>query len=226
MPHLLVVLDDADHPETSHAHHVRLTVTQLSEYSTPSLGSIGFKLEVDGGGVDQEDFRQVRNPAIYLRSTGKMRIIHADEARISFATKPEDFTGSNGAARGRFVRDGTYLSPVYTLDIPAVLRSSQWTGIVPAGYGSSADPFRVKVIGYDGPDGTGAPRTMQLGPRGFLHTYDLSGLGTIRSFRYSVEMDASSSGDPLVKDTPVFNGIWFVFRRKGRGPAWTAWGER
>ncbi len=142
----------------------------------------------------------------------------------------------------RFVRGGTYTSPLYRLDAPAALGQAQWSGVVPVLLHMAQDPsdpvdsppvldslgypvplpqqqaLQVKVIGYSQPDGIG---------QAFEKTLDTSGRveglpdTRIRSFRYTVHFDCSAAAGVLV-ESPVFESIWFTLRRPGRS-GWTAW---
>ncbi len=123
--------------------------------------------------------------------------------------------------QGRYVRTGTYTSPLYVLDQAGGVIRSQWTGIVPHGF--PAQVLRVEAFGYGDPDGTVlAAGPFPLDQSGVVYDLPQEFQG-VRSFRYKVYFDCSYAPSPLL-DTPVFESIWFTVRQPGRAPRWSFWG--
>lgn len=123
----------------------------------------------------------------------------------------------------RFVRRGTFTSPLYALDEPARLKLAQWTGFRPLkADGTPAGSIVVQVAGYENPDGTGWSQTATLGGPGSLDDLGALGLASaVRSFRYTVLFDVPTADiPPPLCDSPVFESIWFTFARPGRAPRW------
>ncbi len=121
----------------------------------------------------------------------------------------------------RFVRKGTFLSPLYVLDAPGRLSLAQWTGIVPPESAFPPGCLSVEVIGYSDVAGT-VPSGAAVPCPASGPVYALSPLGTVRSFRYKVTFDCDAVSTVL-DDTPVFESLWLAFRRRGRTPAWFSW---
>lgn len=133
-------------------------------------------------------------------------------------------------SRDKFVRTGSYRSPLYRVSPGATLRQAQWTGMRP--FGMAFDLFTVQVTGYRDMDGTDAAMTVTLPPAAASDPSSaissLPALGmppNLRSFRYTVDFDASAWAGPLA-DSPVFDHIWLTFERSGRSRAWSAWETR
>ena len=152
---------------------------------------------------------------------------------------------------GRFVKHGTYTSPLYVLDSPTRMLTAQWEGLTPHWFecadhhGEPLDPFTVQVEGFSSATGDPASSTgtVRLGdwdpaaPHAGAHTlddskevYDLTSLGIVRSFRYTVGFDCSkvkidlgSVPQKVLDDTPVFQSISFAYARQGHAPAWSGW---
>lgn len=214
-------------PLDGHAHHVALslsydgTATRFSlfidgrDYATrPSDGPMSWmridpETGADGGLVATPEI------CLFLRRADEFRFHDRELAR-------ED--AEKLYRLGRFVRSGVYASPIYVFDAPARLTRAQWNGLVPPRLrDASGNPFtslRVEVIAYDE---AGAPRSVWLGPSGPID--DLSPTGLSKAFRYKVYFNCNPAAGVLT-DTPVFESIRLSFRRRGKSPAWTAWGSR
>lgn len=134
---------------------------------------------------------------------------------------------------GRYVRSGTYTSPLYVPDAPVRLSHAQWTGVLPFGcVNASGNPvIAVELEGYATRPGdpghprlaTGFPAT--LAASGGLSNLSSLQLGTVRSFRYRVAFDCKTVPGTL-HDTPFLESIWFAFRRRGMASTWTKWEAR
>lgn len=135
---------------------------------------------------------------------------------------------ANRFRTGRFVKKGTYISPLYVLDADATLRHCQWTGMTSPSFKDAVgigipDPFAVRVKGYWDADGTNLAHEEPLPATGTV--YDLLAEGMppgIRSFRYEVAIDATAAAGPML-DTPVFRTLWLSYRRKGAANRWDGW---
>lgn len=119
--------------------------------------------------------------------------------------------------------DSRFRSPRYDLGTGGTLGLIGWTGI-PAGETGGAERIGIEVWVY-GYDSGGAP--LPGAPWKLSDTQDLSDLsaiGPMHSFEYEVRfvnLDPANTA-PLYR-TPIFESVWFILRRPGRAPAWTAW---
>lgn len=187
-------------------HHFRIT------FQATGASSTDISLEIDGALV-----RTVAAGPMFGQHHETILILGCDDVRI-YSSPPSE-SAQKVFERGRFVRRGTYQSPLYVCASPATLGFCQWTGIIPHGW-PQAGPIAAKVIPYANPDGTGAYPDIPLGASGAANPLDT---GIVRSFRYVVELSAPPAVPDPVLDTPIFESIWFTLQRKGRTPEWSAW---
>lgn len=232
-PHILqgayfnATLEDGDFPDgAAGCHHVVMALEQLLRDDGAYQTRID--LFIDGtdtvGGVALHP--QLLNPAVLTTGSSALSITGCDEVRVH--RRPLRKADAAALfAQGRFVRRGTFTSPLYDLGGPGRLTEARWHGVSPllsTAAGASIEPFRVQVLGFLDREGkVPAPRGAASVPRGA--PADLSVLGEMRSFRYSVRMDCAAAAGPLT-DTPVFDSIGFTLQRRGIAPAWTAWQSR
>lgn len=117
--------------------------------------------------------------------------------------------------RDRCERKGSFLSKVVAPGGRLTLGQAQWTGIFPAGMLRPGSPpsIEVDLIACDAA-GTELAR-VPLGKEG--ETSEIGKLGfpsNVEAFRYEVRLDCEDEPGPL-RDTPVFESIWFTFQRAG-----------
>lgn len=207
-----------DTSQTTRSHHVRILITGTS-LPDPVRTDVflyvdGVLLGTDGGGRP------------LLGTSGfdagfRFSVRRMDEIRLygKDVVPPEP---GEAFTMGRFVREGTYVSPLFVLAEPADLRETQWTGILPiAGLSAQVYQISVSATGYRDPAGQEPLGTLPLPGGGKVS--DLASLGKVRSFRYAVTL-RGPAGVPVM-DTPVFESIWFTFRRDGRRTGWSRWGS-
>ncbi len=185
------------------------------------------KLRFFVDGVERPDVLLTGDMTQSLSGQGQwMYLLSADEFKVTGTLPPDDAAlASYVAARhllGRFVREGTFTSPLYVLDGAASFENAQWAGIIPDGI--PGIPLSVEVEAYaTAPGEPGHPAlawSASLGPSGPVA--DLSGRPAVRSFRYFVRFDANAFPGVL-KDSPVFESVWFSFRRPSRAGRWQSW---
>lgn len=230
-------------------HHLRAEIEWMHDDPDPGQWHTDIRLFVDGNGATTRwPFGRGLN---ILGSNAYLSIRLADEVRLYYGDASRPPPAGETHRQGRFVRDGAYVSPLYVFDAPVSLADASWTGLTPPDYRAydpsaglppeespplfppvAIDPFVVELRGYwDAAGASPASGWILLGDgtavpdAGTL--FDLASAGLpkgIRSFRYRVGFHAADVAGPLV-DTPVFESIWFSFRRLGRHPAWTGWGR-
>lgn len=169
-----------------------------------------FLLHVNGGNVGDLPY-----PSVMRNTSGeKLKLSMCDEVRLFDRALTADEIDDLVDLTGRFVRHGTYVSPLYADAAGAPLRLAlgQWTGIAPAGLAAS---LAAEVAGYPDADGAGPESALPLGASGSVA--DLSPLGPVRSFRYRVHFAADA--EPVL-DSPVFESAWLTLRRRGTAPRW------
>lgn len=137
---------------------------------------------------------------------------------------------------GRFVRKGTYISPLYRSQTPLTLRRAQWIGLTPPSFkdagGAPVDPFRIELIGYVDEDGmtpAGPPAVLAdgVGASESGRWHDLAFLGfpvQVRSFRYRLTLDATNVAEAPI-DSPLFESIALGYQAGRRGPGWSTWDD-
>lgn len=150
----------------------------------------------------------------------ELEIQGVDELRFYGRDLP-DAEGDALRGLGRYAKEGVYVSPRYVFDVRTDIDAACFTGIVPAGLEDKV-AIRVEAIGYPDPEGTGPPVWREWETSGPLQPLGIAG---VRSFRYVVTFDARRVAGPLL-DTPVFESIWFTFRRPGRSGRWEDWSVR
>lgn len=189
-------------------HHLRVRIQQRSAIQT------FISLFVDGAPVGTP---LVFPGEMHCQHHEVLDVFGFDDIRI-YAGEPPDAAQTHAA--GKYVRRGSYLSPLYVLESPSRLGWSQWTGVVPLAfppppYPPGEAPITVTVTGYR--DAGGGVTAGEIASTGTDTLIPLSGLGPVRSFRYRVDLAAPNGvPDPLL-DTPVFESIQFVLL--GR-PSW------
>lgn len=119
------------------------------------------------------------------------------------------------AGLDRFMRKGTYVSPLYAFDAPARMDRVQWTGAVPAGFPPTC--LSVLVEGYADQEGSVPAFQVPLGLSGIVEKLPSA---PVRSFRYRVAFDVPDSVPSPLVDSPIFESIWFTFRRNAHAPRW------
>lgn len=209
--------DTAGHGRSGQDHVVFVIEREAGR---PDRGPRHYRLYVNGTRVaEQYDVAGLAPSAQHLFAA------HADEIRI-YDYALTDARVAQRHALGRFILPGpaggrptaTFRSPRYLFDAPARLLRSGWT-LVPC-----ADPrvcVRVTVRGYDAAGNTlGAAVLEDAGEAGSLAGIPPSA----RSFDYEVEFANRTADTSPLYHTPLFESIWFTFRRKGRAPAWEEMG--
>lgn len=126
--------------------------------------------------------------------------------------------------KGRYRRSGLYRSPVYDLG-GTRMGQAQWTGFSSAALAGEVD-MRVVARAFTDPLGQVETGSLILDEPG--RTVDLAALGPARAFRYELEVLDLRAGEdppPPLYDTPVFESVWFAFKRPGRAGRWVRWEE-
>lgn len=160
-----------------------------------------------------------RHPrSIQVQDKEGVEFKHLDEIRLCDIALGRDAAEAH-FRMGRFVDQGEFVSPLYVFDEKTRLMGAQWTGLVPSSLPDPQKAIAVSVMGYADDAGTLSEKSLSL--EGSEETTDLSGLGSARSFRYKVVLDADAAD--VVIESPVFDSIWFLFKRAGRSAIWTAW---
>lgn len=184
-----------------------------------------FSIFVDGMPRDWETGSPVYDYYPIFTMTDREQIVFTRCAEMRLYAAPlSNAQIKTLAGADRFVRNGTFTSPLYALDRPTRLKLAQWTGFrPPKADGTPAGSIVVQVTGYENPDGTGWSKSVLLsGESGTVE--DLAALGlssAVRSFRYTVTLDVPTADiPPPLCDSPVFESIWFTFARPRRAPRW------
>ncbi len=176
------------------------------------------RLFVNGSGTDwmgapMEMEYEAPMPAPANRSL-KLQVIRCDEMRFyDRVLQPADIPLAYG---DRFLRRGTFTSPLYALDAPGVLDGCHWTGLVPPGF--PPESLSLEVRGYADPEGlvpAGPPVSCPVPGV----PWPLASLGPVRSFDYRVRFDCEAVPG-ILDDTPIFESVWFTARRQGRSGTW------
>ncbi len=204
------------------AHHVAVTLD-----ATVVPGSTRVSVFIDGRNDWPGQPMEIVVPGIMAKAGGSLRGVRDGNTKHSCQAVDEIrfHAGILGTAdiaarrdAGLFVKSGCYLSPRYDFDEPALFHQAQWTGHHPLGFPPGA--LKVQMAWTDA---RGDRHVHLLGPSGPAE--DLSTLKDVRSFQYQVLLDCTDHPGP-VWDSPVFESIWFTFRRAGRSGIWTGWGAQ
>ncbi len=146
-----------------------------------------------------------------------------DDLRM-FSTSLDAASVAAAYQAGRFLRPDAgslFKSPVYSLDSLVSLGACGWTGIPDGFPGLEKATMEVRVHLFSDVEGgeelPGSPVVL-TDPR---RLGDLSFPGLARSFSYEVRF--ISPGLPLERfyASPIFEGIWFASRSRGRAPLWS-----
>lgn len=212
-------IEDGDNPEDRTAWHYHVVLSVESDGTATDVSLYVNGRDTDSGGAVM---KHLSVPAL-LHGTfaDETLVLHdCDEFRIyDWALTQAD--ADRRWRNDRFVRYGRFVSPLYAFDAPVRLDKTQWTGLVPPAPSFAPHCLSVEVTGYaDAAGAVPAGPPVPCPASGAVHP--LAGLGPVRSFRYTVTFDCRTV-PAVLDDTPVFESVWFTFRRKGRSPAWTRW---
>ncbi len=201
---------DADQAAgTPSLRHVVIT----AEHVPPNMH---IALHVDGtvAPLDGQAFHRHGHPFLVGALT-RMTILRLDEIRF-YDRKLQSDEAKTLASLDRFARKGTYVSPLYAFDAPARMDRACWTGAWPAGFPPSC--LSAVVEGYADEAGTAPLFRAPLLIEGAIERLPAA---PVRSFRYFVLFDVPEADvPPPLADSPVFESIWFTFRRNAHAPRW------
>lgn len=186
--------------------------------SAADPGKSEFRLFVNGS--DEEDFGPERvavfdgpclaSPLFALAAT------RIDEVRLYDA--PLDRNAARALYGDRFVRQGTWRSPLYGWDETVRFREVRWHGVSPADF--TVDPFRVRMHVYADAAGAvefpGSPVDIPGGARG--RDMRLSG----RAMCYEVILDCGAVPG-ILDDAPFFESLWLRYGPARGGARWEEW---